>query len=459
MVCPNCGHVYDHGTNCPQCKLDTVLFTRTVKISDSLYNKGLAQLKLNDFSSAIDSLTKSIEINKNNIQARNLLGLALFEIGHIGTALKHWVISSSLLKDENPAARYIDEAQKSGRVLERLNDSVRMYNQALEYIKQKSDDMAIIQLKKAIEINPKFVDALNLLTLCYLIQRDKEKASQTAERVLALDVNNAVALNYYFEIHPSKTRPDTRAKKTSAAPQPTSYQKVTVREKKNTNFHIMEILFFVIGAVCMFGALYVLVMPAITREHDKQLEEYQGLLASSAQQYESQLEALNLELVARDNQIDTMGAEVDNWIDRYEMQERTNKVLIAHGFLTDAKYQEAVDYIADVDTNGLAYDIVEKAESINLIAYPKLAQQYYEQGSKAYDAKDYAKALVDLERAYLYVADGATIYPDVLYYLGLTYALEEETSEDARELLGKLVNDYPRYRRISQAKQKLNSLG
>ena len=174
MVCPNCKTKYTQGHLCPNCKMDSVLYAGTLRISDALYNKGLIKAKAADLSGALECLAKSIEFNKNNIQARNLLGLVQHEVGHVGDALKHWVISCSLQRDNNPAKYYIDEAQKSGRSLERLNDAVQMYNQALDDLKQNSDDMAIIKLRKSVEINPKFIDAHNLLCYCYLVQRESD---------------------------------------------------------------------------------------------------------------------------------------------------------------------------------------------------------------------------------------------------------------------------------------------
>ena len=55
--------------------------------------------------------------------------------------------------------------QKNAREMEKCNDAVRMYNQAITYLKQGSDDLAIIQLKKSIDNNPNFIDAYNLMTL------------------------------------------------------------------------------------------------------------------------------------------------------------------------------------------------------------------------------------------------------------------------------------------------------
>ena len=248
MKCPNCKKEYREGTICPACNVDEVLYTGTVRLSDKLYNKGLSKLNNGDLSQGIELLTRSVSVNKNNVPARNLLGLALFEIGYVGDALKHWVISQSLLKENNPANQYVEEARNNSRALEALNDAVAKYNQALTYIKQKSDDLAIIQLKRAVELNPRFVDALNLLTLCHLIQNDREKAAAAAERVLAVDIQNTVALNYLTILNPNRPKQDTRKNQSrnsrqSSPDRRASYSRPTpVQEKRPRTFRFDIIL-------------------------------------------------------------------------------------------------------------------------------------------------------------------------------------------------------------------------
>jgi Tfp pilus assembly protein PilF len=161
---------------CSKCGINIEIYKKSKAISIKLYNKALTMANSQDISSAIENLNKSVEFDKTNYVSRNLLGLLYFEVGEIGNALKQWIISNSYSKDKNSAKQYIDTVQNDSRKLEKYNDAIKMYNKALNYMKQKSEDMAIIQLKKALEINPKFIEAYNLLTLCYLYLKDNTKA-------------------------------------------------------------------------------------------------------------------------------------------------------------------------------------------------------------------------------------------------------------------------------------------
>jgi tetratricopeptide (TPR) repeat protein len=409
-----------------------------------------------DLTHGIQELRRSVAVNKHNIRARNLLGFALFEIGHVGDALKHWVISQSRLdSNENPAVRYIQIAQESGRTLERLSDAVGMYNQSLEYIRQKSDDLAIIQLKKAIEINPKFINALNLLALCYLVQDDREKASRAVDRVLTLDVHNTIALHYYNELFPNRVRTtgsEPRSRRAAAPPQATvapppsiNYTRLPAQGKKSTNFHIAEILSFIIGAVCMFAALYVLIYPAIQKENDRRLDEASQRIAENTQASEERINRLTNDLNESDQLINELRNELTNSNANFDAQERTNRVLNAHNLLIEGRLQEAVDMLNGVSTNGLASDIIEKAEEIPLQAYPLLARQYYDDGVAADRVQDYAKALVDFEKSLRYIDEEADYYRNLIYYLAWQYAQNESTLLQSLDYLHYLTAEHPNF--------------
>lgn len=76
MNCPRCNakvaFVKDQCDNCGQSLKN---YRRIVSTSNILYNKGLEQAKVRDLSGAIRSLRQSLEFNKLNTNARNLLGV------------------------------------------------------------------------------------------------------------------------------------------------------------------------------------------------------------------------------------------------------------------------------------------------------------------------------------------------------------------------------------------------
>ncbi len=187
MKCPVCGYIFKSGNVCPDCGTDIVLYNKTRTISDRLYNSGLKCANERDLTGAVENLKKSLMVNKFNTKARNLLGLVYFEKGLVADALREWVMSSNFDKNDKTAGEYLEKLQKNARELEKMNDALRLYNLAIQYMGQHSEDLALIQLKKAIDYNPKLVDAYNLAALCNMASGNNTAAEPFVKRVLYFD--------------------------------------------------------------------------------------------------------------------------------------------------------------------------------------------------------------------------------------------------------------------------------
>ena len=64
--------------------------------SNYWYNDGLRKAQIRDMSGAITSLRKSLQYNRANIDARNLLGLVYYGRGEVAEGLVEWIISKNL---------------------------------------------------------------------------------------------------------------------------------------------------------------------------------------------------------------------------------------------------------------------------------------------------------------------------------------------------------------------------
>ncbi len=185
---------------CTGCGADITLQKRIIRISNLLYNEGLEKAQVRDLSGAIDCLKRSLKFNKENVDARNLLGLVYFETGEVVSALSEWVISKNLNVPNNAADIYIAKLQANKNKLDAINQTIRKYNQALLYCRQDNDDMAVIQLKKVLSQNPKFIKAYHLLALLYLKKQDYEKARKLLKKAAYVDNTNTTTLRYLKEV-------------------------------------------------------------------------------------------------------------------------------------------------------------------------------------------------------------------------------------------------------------------
>ena len=93
--------------------------------SNYWYNDGLRKAQIRDMSGAITSLRKSLQYNRANIDARNLLGLIYYENGEVADALVQWVISLNLQPENNLADHYLDEIQRKPGQLETESQNVK----------------------------------------------------------------------------------------------------------------------------------------------------------------------------------------------------------------------------------------------------------------------------------------------------------------------------------------------
>ena len=200
MICYNCGCRLSEHDFCTGCGADVGLYKKILSMSNRLYNDGLEKATVRDLSGAIVSLRQSLKLNKNNIDARNLLGLVYFEMGETVSALSEWVISKNLRPKKNIADDYIDMIQTNQARLDAINQTIKKYNQALLYCYQDSLDLAVIQLKKVLSYNPKYVHAHQLLALLYINSEEWEKAQKELLKCIQIDTNNTTTLRYLKEV-------------------------------------------------------------------------------------------------------------------------------------------------------------------------------------------------------------------------------------------------------------------
>lgn len=175
------------------------------------YNEGLEKAGVRDLSGAVVSLRQSLKFNKNNVEARNLLGLVYFEMGEVVAALSEWVISKNLRPQKNIAGDYLEMIQSNATRLDTINQTIKKYNQALVYCAQDSKDLAVIQLKKVLSLNPRFIRAHQLLALLYIDSEQWEKAKRELDKCCRIDANNRLTLRYLQEVE-SMLTPDEPSK-------------------------------------------------------------------------------------------------------------------------------------------------------------------------------------------------------------------------------------------------------
>lgn len=156
--------------------------------------------KRRDLSGAQSELKKSLKFYKYNTDARNLLGLIFYRQGELAAAVLEWAVSAGLKKRENIANTYIEAIQKYPDGIKKLNSPLRQYNTALVKAQSRHMDIAVLELKKAVEQNPCFIRAKQLLALIYIQQGRMKEAHGLLKSTLEIDRYNECSLKYLKEI-------------------------------------------------------------------------------------------------------------------------------------------------------------------------------------------------------------------------------------------------------------------
>ena len=418
MICYRCGQDVGDAKRCPNCGADLTVFWKVRRISNSYYNLGLQQAEVRNLSGAVESLKNSLKFNKYNIDARNLLGLVYHEMGETVDALSEWVISQSYQPKDNLANRYLDEIQKNRGQLDTINQTIKKYNQALHYCQQDSRDLAIIQLKKVLSMNPKLIKGHQLLALLYLQDGKLELAKKSLRNAGKIDANNTTTLRYLKEVN-------TQLKEKSPSKKPKdddliSYQsgnETIIMPKRFKESSLGSMLAYIVTGLVVGAAVTAFLIVPSVKNQAKEDAKQQILEASDT-------------ISSNGQTIKDLEQQVSDLQDQLE-EEANNNEKVADQIKTYERLLNAyVSYTADdVIAAGQALDKVntsylsKNAKSIYRDLNDEVRSQYldklYQEGYGYYQRGKYEDAITDLQK----IVDEEEDFQDgsAAYYLAQSY--------------------------------------
>ncbi len=457
MKCPVCGYIFKSGNICPDCGTDIILYNKTRTISDKLYNAGLKCANERDLTGAIENLKKSIMVNKFNTKARNLLGLVYYEKGLVADALKEWVMSSNLNKNDKTASEYMEKLQKNARDLEKMNDALRLYNLAIQYMGQHSEDLALIQLKKAISYNSKLVDAYNLAALCNMASGNNSAAEPFVKRVLYLDKKNPTALRYMQEITPvSKVSAGNNAADVKVGEEDSVSRRKRRLAYKDSGRSIIgkqEIISFAGGVVCAAAVLLALAFPTMLESKNKTINDLKTTL-ENYESYNGGDGSASYDDVLNENA--QLKEEVEKYKESVALQTKIGNVSKAYALLANGEYKEAALLVKDVDISDMSDEDIAMYDTVREQTFAKAAEDLYSEGKMYYLAGNYDDAEKSLNDCLDLITD-EDYAGDVIYYLGKIAEAKGETAT-AISYYQKVVNDYPKSSQAANAQNSIDTL-
>lgn len=372
--------------------------------SNYWYNDGLKRARIRDMSGAVTSLKKSLQYNRENIAARNLLGLVYYGRGEVGEALVEWILSKNFQAHENIANYYIKKLQENPTELEKVNQAIRKFNQSLSYCYQDGEDLAIIQLKKVVADHPTFLKAYQLLSLLYLHTQQYGKARHTLKEAHRLDTTNDITLRYMHEMNELRRnralrQADKEGKKEK--PQTVTYnignetiiQPASAGVKENAG--LMTIVNIVIGLVVGVAVMWFLIMPAVnssTAERtNRQVKEFSSQIAEQ----EAQISALQTELEqyrANSEATETAQQTAASTQDSYEIVLN----MYDHYQAEDMSDAAMVEELLKVNPDSLGAVGREQFDTMTEDIYGRYCETLYYTAQQNFEVANYADAIANL---------------------------------------------------------------
>jgi Flp pilus assembly protein TadD len=378
------------------------------------------------------------------VEARNLLGLVYFETGEVVAALSEWVISKNLRPKKNIADDYINMIQTNQNRLDTINQTIKKYNQALTYCNQDSLDLAVIQLKKVLSLNPKFIRAHQLLALLYINSEEWERAKRELTKCLEIDTNNIATLRYLKEVD-EMLMPEEGVKTSSKKQKKTEeiikyqsgnetiIQSVNVKDGKG----VTSLLNLGIGIAIGVAIAFFLILPARIQNAKATIDDELRKVSEQSDAKTATIDELQQQL----NELTEANGELEQELSGYmgtdgSLQSADSLMKAAGAYLTDPEDVTAVaDYLEEIETEESDEESSSSEAFDNLydtlltLAGPAISESYYSEGYEAYRQEDYENAIPYLEKAVKYDAANG----DALYNLANSYyrAGQEDLAREA----------------------------
>ena len=462
MKCFNCGCTLSSDDFCTACGTDVRTYKRIVRLSNSYYNEGLKKARIRDLTGAAASLRMSLKCNKNNVQARNLLGLVYFETGEIVPALTEWIFSKNIRAKKNIADDFLADIRNNQAKLSGYDTLIHKYNQALSYAQHDDLDLAVIQLKSIVAKNPDFLRAVELLCLIYLNNEEWVKARRVAERGLKTDAGNTVLKTYLNEAEKRISEKEmasgkkSRKKKEEAISYTSGNETIIQPINDSERSGGQAILNILIGLIAGAALMWFLVLP--------------GRIQLAGNDVNDRLKEVSEELTRKTADMDELNERIEALQEENKgYQDTLNEYTGNEGVIEDYNnlLSGALSYMNDPEDALTAAEYLEKiketggskvsTEFTSLYDYlsgnvsAKAAEQYLKNGTDKYNDGDYEGAIDDLTEAFELNKES----DEALYYLAQSY-LKNDNKDKATELFNQLIASFPDSSFKSKAESFIN---
>lgn len=424
------------------------IINKAITISNIYYNKALENARTNHLSEAVCSLNNALDYNKKHLEARTLLAIIYFENGLVIDCIHQLKIAEKFNPNSDLIKSYLNIISNNTDEVDKLLEANSLYNEALQLLKQDNDDIAIIKLKKAISINPKFLEANNLLALAYIRTKCNNLAIPTVNKITQLDVYNKKALDYkeFLKINDLKNILNT--KKTPVIVEDIDKPKVpnvnsinTVSKIRSVSFILPNFVFLIGGMLISTLIFYIVINPSIVAQALNKQKDLNAQI-TTLQTKNDELEKENSQKINElQSKTDELLNEKKALEEKVSLQDKAQALNETSNLINSGSYEEASVLLNSITKDGLPEDLIAKYDELIAKSHPKTANILYQRGITKYRSKNYEEAQVIFKDCLKFAAEGTSQYGDSLYYLG-EIALKNDDTKTAEQYFRTVVDEY-----------------
>lgn len=345
------------------------------------------------------------------------------------------------------------------KIPEKIRNSVFLYNKAIESIKSGSEDIAVIELKKAISMNPQFYEAMNLLGVCYSYLGDTEKSAEMFEKVVKAEANSILAMGYMKRLGMVEVAPAPKGKqsKETGDTQEETLKRVRTEKKPlygaNSGRRTVKnaaklIASFIVGAAIM--AVIFLSLPTAEVQPPTDLNDNTEALHQ---------EEINKH-ISKYNELEEKYSVLEQdkkaAVEQADYFKAVNRLYEIDTLYRAGEFEKAADMLILMKTVEFKDEDIEKFDNLMKTVMPKAAKAAYDYGYRQYNSRNYQEALKSFEKVEIYDANYARM-DAVYYFMGRSCQLLQD-SRSAVAFYQKLIDNYPKSGYLKSAKARLNEL-
>ena len=342
-------------------------------------------------------------------------------------------------------------------------NSIMLYNKAIDNVRIKSEDIAIIELKKAISLNPDFCEAINMLGVLYAGMGEFAKARDCFDKVIGKDTNNSKALEYIISLDPNYNKSgNVNGKQKDKIVNKKSVNGNRKRNARTDSTSVKPLLSisdllkkdlakYIIGFIAGILVFSLINMLLDSREEvvdtSNIIEDVN--LNENKEDFKQKYNDLNEVHKALLGQLKALEKTSENYANLSKLLEIDKQV-------SSGKYVVAADMLVALSDTELDGVEKEKYESIRTQTMDKAAQEIFIQGRDLYKKKQFEEALEKFNKSIAYSNEGKNLNA-IIYYRGVCY-LELNNRDKALEAFNEVITKYPSSSYAKYSKSRRDSI-